>query len=177
MLSGGIDLGDLKPLCEGETVAGARGTHAGPANGLNIHNAQPGFQYSWIRHPRHDRGGAQLQQFLNWGYEVCGPNSPELKAKHNNLAYAQLGLDGYQAHGDVILVRIPDELYRVRQEHRAQQAKEALDGASTSFIDKGRDLTSRYSYARSADGPLYYRGPGHFVGNPDDRTFAAEETR
>ena len=177
MLAGGVDLGDLQPLSEEAVQAGMRGTYQGPANGLNIRNAQPGFSYSWIRHPRHDRGGAQLQEFVNWGYEVCGKDSPEMKGAAKNAAYSELGLDSFQAHGDVILVRIPDQLFRVRQGYRDAQRKVALDGASEAFITKGRELQDRYSYARSADGPLYYRGPGHFVGNPDDRRFTEESER
>jgi hypothetical protein len=175
MLSGGIDYGDLKPLCEGETVAGARGTHTGPANGLNIHNPQPGMKYSWVRHPRHDRGAAQFQEFLNWGYEPCGKDSPEMRARAGNLNFSEYGLDGFQTHGDVVLMRISEDKFRVRQEYRNNQAKAALDGSTEAYMSKGSELQGRYSYARTADGPLYYRGAGHFVGNPDQQRFSKEQ--
>ena len=172
---GGIDLGDLRPLSEGEELlTGVRGSHRANASALNVHNAQPGFRYSWIRHPRHDRGGAQLQEYLSWGYEVCGKDSPEIKGRSTNLSFSDLGLDNYQAHGDVLLVRITDEKFRVRQEDRAAAAKAALDGASDAFINKGRELEERYSFAKSAEGPLYYKGPAHFVGNPDQRRLDAD---
>jgi hypothetical protein len=103
---------------------------------------------------------------MNWGYEVCGNQSPEMKAASNNAAYSELGLDNFRSHGDVVLVRIPEHLYEIRQKDRDAAAKAALDGASDSFIDKGRELEDRYSYAKSAEGPLYYKGPGHYVGNP-----------
>lgn len=176
-MHGGIDLSDLEPLHTEDIEAGVRGTHRGPASGLNVFNAQPGFQYSWVRHPRHDRGGAQLQEFMNWGYQICGSDSPERKGQSNNMAYSQLGLDNFQAHGDVVLVRISDEEFRVRQKYRDDARKAALDGASEAFITKGKELEDRYSYARSAEGPLYYRGPGHFVGNPDQRRLVEEESR
>ncbi len=161
-IGGGLPLLDLAPYEELTKLRpGTRGTHAGAAAGLNIEGAVPGFHYSWIRHPKYDRGIGQLQRFMNMGYQVCGPDSPELRARAGSLNFAQFGLDNYQVHGDVILVRIPEELLRKREDDKRAEAQAALDGPTEDYLQRGRDITSRYGYGNRADGPIYYKSSGH----------------
>ena len=161
-LSAGVNRLDLVPINElGERRAGVRGSHLGPASGLNIQGAQPGMVYKWIRHPKHDRGGAQLQRFVNMGYEVVPPGDPEYKDREASLQYSQLGVDGYQVHGDVLLVRIPEEKERERQEFRTLQNQIAMTGGADEYLSRGEDLSNRYGLTDRAEGPIYYKGPGH----------------
>ena len=153
---------DLKPLNgAGEIQAGVRGSHRGPSTGLNVHNPQPGFVYSWIRHPKHDRGGSQFQRFINMGYQACGPNSPEMRGQTQNMNISELGLDNYQVHGDVVLMRIREDKYAERQEFKRQQAKVAADGSTDDFLAKGQSLENTYGLGQAADGPIYHRSGQH----------------
>lgn len=162
-LTAGFNRLDLKPLSElGDNKANVRGSHRGPAAGLNVHNPQPGFIYKWIRHPRHDRSAAQYRRFINMGYEVVGPDSPERRAESENLNLSKLGgLDNYQTHGDVVLVRIPEDKYRELQEFREHQRKVALAGVTDGYLSRGKDLESRLGATSTSDRPLYYRGVEH----------------
>ena len=160
-ISGGIDRFALKPLAERTGAkANVRGTHRGPAAGLNVHNPQPGMVYKWVRHPRYDRNGAQYRRFINLGYEVVPPDAPEYRAESQNYNFAKLGLDNYQTHGDVVLVRITEDKYRELQEFREQQRKVALEGVTDSYLSKGKELESRLGESSSGK-PLYYKGSDH----------------
>jgi hypothetical protein len=116
--------------------------------------------YYWCRHPRLDRG-AQLQRLINEGYEVVPPDSPEHKGKVVNLNYAQFGLDNYQVHGDVVMLRIPEERFRERQEMKTTLNQAGLTGVTQNYESRGMSLEERYG--SSSDGPIYYRGPGHGI--------------
>lgn len=160
-LSGGLPLDWLKPLRWDSTVGpNERGTHRGPSRSMNVVNALPGFIYYWARHPRLDRG-SNLQRFINEGWEVVPPDSPEHKGRELKLSYSQFGLDNYQVHGDLVLLRIPEAKYREKAELRAQLAKAAIQGPTEDYQQRGAPLEERFG--SRADGPIYYRGHGHGI--------------
>lgn len=159
-LTGGIDRHELRPLnYHDKPGQQARGSHRLSSASLNVDGAQAGFVYYWGRHPSRDRGGAQLQRFVNDGWQIVGPNDPERKCKETSLNYSELGLDGYQAHGDLILLRMTEERYRERQQFKALQENGDADAATEDYLDKGRAYEAEYG--TRADGPIYYRGTGH----------------
>jgi hypothetical protein len=161
-VGGGGDRRDLdpRPLIPIEGEAAPRGAHRGHNVNLNIHNPQTGYVYYWCRNPRSDRSGAQLYRLANWGYEVVAPEAPEFKARAANLRYSALGIDSYATHGDVVLVRIPEDRYRAYSEWRRAAARAAFDGATESWLQSGEELASRAGYNRP-DAPIYYRAPSH----------------
>lgn len=160
MIQGGGSRELIRPLLrDGNLRPNVRGCHRWSSEALNVHNPQPGFIYYWCRHPRADRGGAQLQRFLNMGWEPVGPNDPERKGRETSMRFSDLGLDNYQAHGDVVLLRIPESKYRAYREHRARLAAAARTGPTEDFLNKGQHLDEMY--AGRADGSIYYRGSGH----------------
>jgi hypothetical protein len=158
-ISGGAPRDWIRSLrSDGNLRPNARGCHRGPAESLNVVGAIPGMVYYWCRHPKRDRGGAMLQRFVNQGWEVVPPGSPEHKSRETSLNYSELGLDGYQVHGDLVLVRIPEGKYREICTFRKAQADVARD-ATDEYLDKARQIEERYG-AR-ADGPIYYRSGAH----------------
>jgi hypothetical protein len=160
-ISGG-EPNDLYYLrADGNAEEGVSGNHRGPAQALNVHNPEPGYQYYWVKHPRTDRG-SQLQRMVNLGYEIIGADAPEHKGREASLHYADLGLDNYQVHGDLVLLKIKEEKYREMREWLASLAKAASTGATAEFEEKGRNLNLPERYSR-ADGPIYYKGPGHGI--------------
>lgn len=159
-LSVGPKLDDLIPYTEsGEAVHTTRGSHQGPATGMNVGDPVPGFLYYWVQHPRHHRGGSQYRRFTQWGFEAVPPDSPEHKLQETSASYVELGLDSYQAHGDVLLMRIPEERYKELSAFRRHQAEVARDGITNEYLDKAHEYEARYG--STADGPIYYRGSGH----------------
>lgn len=150
---------DIAPLGRDGNLPGVRGNHRGPAAGLNLHGARPGYVYYWCRHPRADRRGAQYQRFLNMGWRPVPPDGPEYKAQEQSLNYSQLGLDSYQVHGDLVLMQMPEPRYRQLCEWRQEAAKSELEGPTNEYLSKARDFDS--NYGARADGPIYYRGQGH----------------
>jgi hypothetical protein len=162
MLSGGGNRLDIRPLDQsGNLQTGIRGSHRGHAQSLNIQNPIPGYVYYWCRHPSRDRGGSQLQQFINYGYEVVPPDSQEHKGRETSLNYAELGLDNYQVHGDLVLLRITEERYREFCRWRDAQNDPDRDAATDAYLEAGRDLEERFG--AGADGPLRYKGSGHGI--------------
>jgi hypothetical protein len=159
MISGGGARKDLRPLQrDGNLTPGFRGSHRGNAESLNVKLA-PGMVPYWCRHPNSDRGAAQIQRFLNDGWEVAPPESQIQRQRPNDPNYAAMGLDRYQAHGDIVLLQIPEERYKEVQARKAQLREAAVDGPTRDFLHKGEPLQHRYG--QSADGPIYYVGHGH----------------
>ena len=74
-------------------------------------------------------------------------------------------MDGYAVHGDVLLMRIPEEKYRERQEFRKMQAEAARDGVSSDWLEKGRDLAARYGLLGGEERPVYFRKLDHGTTN------------
>lgn len=152
-----LDIAPLHP--DGNVGAGVRGNHRGPAEGLNVHNPQPGMHYYHCRHPKADRRGAQFRRFINQGWEPVPPDAPEYVAESTNLHFPQLGLDGFHTHGDVILIRISEERYRQMADFKRLTAEAELDGPTNEFLQRARDFD--HNYGLRADGPIYYKGQGH----------------
>jgi hypothetical protein len=157
MLSGGQPREWLELQHDGNKP-GVRGSHTGPSEALNIHNAQSGMMYYWARHPSMDRG-ANLQRKINEGWEVVPPDAPEHKGRENSLNYAQLGLDNYQVHGDLIMCRMPEDRYAEFCKFRDQIREAAAAGPTMEYESKGASLEERF--AGRGDGPLYHKRPGH----------------
>jgi hypothetical protein len=158
-ISGGSPNDLLRPLRhDGNATEEARGCHMGPAQALNVYKARDGFMYYWVRHPRVDRG-TQLQRFVNEGWEIVPPEAAEHKGRETSLNYSQFGLDNIQVHGDVLMLRIPEDKYRTMSEYRVQLAKVAREGPTAEYERKAESLPEHYR--SRADGPIYYRGAGH----------------
>ena len=160
-ISGGGPREAIRPLDYNEPGAvSVRGNHRLGSSTLNVHNPQQGYIYYWCRHPRHDRGGAMLQQFLNEGWELVTKQHPEYRGRETDLHYSELGLDGYQAHGDVLLIRMHEDQYREWKAARdaLKEAQSNVDGGLDEYLEKARGIEEKYG---SNDKPLYYRTSGH----------------
>lgn len=151
---------DIQPLHpDGSVNANVRGNHRGPAAGLNVHNPQPGMHYYWCRHPQADRRGAQYRRYINQGYRPVAPGDPEYTQESLDLDFKGLGIQDFHIKSDVILMKVPEQTYRAHQEF-AQATRDAqVDGPTAEYLSKSRELDS--SYGARAEGPIYYKGPGH----------------
>lgn len=150
MISGGGNREDLKPYRPQE---GVYGSHKGTSRALNIRNPVPGRLYGWGR-----REGGYLQRKANDGWRVVPPDSPERKGLEEDLHQAQ-ALDGTQARKDVVLLYILEKDYAPIQRDKRRLAQEAVAGSTEAFLAKSEPLDKRFG--DSADGPVYYRAPGH----------------
>lgn len=151
---------DIAPLHrDGNVEAGIRGNHRGPAAGLNVHNPQPGMHYYHCRHPKADRRGAQYRRFVNMGWEAVPPGAPEFCAESGDLRLKELGIDGFHINSDVILMRISEERYRRQVEFSRLTREAETDGPTNEYLQNARSFDA--NYGSRADGPIYYKGPGH----------------
>jgi hypothetical protein len=159
-ITGGGDRRDLRPLNpDGHWRDREFGSHRGAASALNVRGLKPGMIPFWVRHPNRDRGAAQLQRFVNQGWEVAPPEAQIRKGPVTDPNYAALGLDRYPAHGDIVLLQISEENYRRFCAARDQQRDAAVEGPTREFLRKGEPVQNRFG--DRADGPIYYVGPGH----------------
>jgi hypothetical protein len=154
VIQGGGNREDLRPLnADGQYTPGARGTHKGHSASLNVRNPMPGYVYYWENN-QYD----WLVQRANEGWEVVPPDSQERKGLETDQRFGQT-LDSHQARRDVVLMRIPEEQYRVLKDQEAAVRRNALSSTADNYTSRGEPYQRRYG--QSAGGPLYYRGPGH----------------
>jgi hypothetical protein len=153
MLQGGRNNEHLRPLRpDGTVVENVRGTHRGNAEDLNVANALPGFLYYWCRSTQSD-----LMRFLRAGWQVVPPDSPE-RAFRRDPDYRSLGLDGIQTNKDVVLIRIPEAMYRRLAEHQVRINRTALEGPTQDYLGK----SNKYDrWSGQAEGPILYQGRNH----------------
>jgi len=95
---------------------------------------------------------------LNYGYQVVTKDSPEMKGKEISQVYSQLGLDGYEVHGDLVMLRIPEHKYRKMREYKDALAAAARTGPTDQFLERGQEIESRLS---TGGNPVYWRGSTH----------------
>ena len=155
---------DIAPLHQDGSVGhNIRGNHRGPAAGLNVHNPQPGMHYYHARHPQADRAAAQYRRFVNSGWRPVAPTDPEFTSEALDLDFAQLGLKDFHLKKDTILMRIPEEKYRAAQEFGQLSRDAQLEGPTSEYLSKSREFDG--SYGAGAEGPIYYKNPGHGTGH------------
>jgi hypothetical protein len=158
-ITGGGDRRELRPLLpDGNYRRGYYGSHRGAAESLNA-RVPPGMVPYWCRTPQSDRGMAQLQRFENEGWEVAPPGSQIKTPRTHDARYSQLGLDSYRPFGDLVLLQIPEEKYRRRQENLARLRDNAIEGPTRQYLHRGEG--AQQAYGANAEGPIYYRGAGH----------------
>ena len=153
MIDAGGNNEHLRPLNQdGNAFADAVGSHRGTAEDLNVMNPVPGMLYYWCRNEQ-----SSLRRFLRFGWEVVPPDSPERKFVRDP-DYTALGLDGIQTNKDVVLLRIPEQLYRRLADHRGHKRKVALEGSTEDYLGRNSDYDH---WAATAEGPILYRGRNH----------------
>jgi hypothetical protein len=151
---------DIQPLTsEGNVGPNIRGNHRGPAAGLNVHNPQAGMHYYHVRHPNADRSAAMYRTFYNQGWRPVGPNDPEYTSEEQDLDLSKLGIEDMNLHKDTLLMRIPEEQYRKLEAYNQANRDAQIEGPTHEFLSKSREFEN--SYGATADGPMFYRGPGH----------------
>jgi hypothetical protein len=155
MLDAGRNLEHLRPLGpDGTAFEGAIGCHRGNSEDLNVSNPLPGFLYYWGLNTQ-----SSLMKLFRIGFEVVPSDSPE-RAFSREPDFRSLGLDGIQTNKDVVLLRIPEERYRVHAEREALKAKTAREGPTQEFLNKNSDYDR---WAQTADGPILYASRTHKV--------------
>lgn len=150
-LQGGGSLEWTRPIHSGDEEVGChRGDHAA----LNIRNAQPGFQYYYVRaHP------SKILQFQNRGWEVLTSEHPERwGAELPAMIQAQLGT--VRAYQDVIPVRIPLERYRRNRAMQEALAKASREGPSEAYLEKSAGRERQLAGA-TGNRPVYFSRGDH----------------
>jgi len=151
---GGENLEWLKPLAanrENEV-----GSHVGKSRALNVRNPQPGYHY-YNEH----RVPGSIQKRLNEGWRPISSHDPESwgvdLSEVDGVKFPEL--DGLQAFGDVICMKIPIEKYRALKEERARQAKVLREGTTEEYLTKGQTLAAQVG----SEDDLYYAARHHSI--------------
>lgn len=141
------------------------GSHRGSSEALNVRNPKEGFHYFYVR-----RNPNQVQRFLGDGWELVTSEDQEAWGIDvgDMPESVQSELDGLRAFKDVVLMRIPEENYRVIAERKRQLAEAArLQGGGEAFLERGREVAAQLGHDEESR-PLYYKGADH-------RTYSREE--
>lgn len=156
MLGGGSDLEWLEPLdsegnrradhlpVEGQMV----GCHVGVFAGLNLMNAQPGFEYQWMLNPsRSGANPADSLQIHMIGGQIVKDGDDEFAAFKVMEGMESSPLDTSTMYKELVLVRIPVERQRARMAAvQKKNARMLRKGPEESFVGRASALESeRYS--------------------------------
>jgi hypothetical protein len=150
-----LDVGDdfswFKPVdLSGETI----GSYIGDHEALNLSGAQPGFHYYYQRNKTD-----AIIRYLNKGWSVVGPDDPEKFGSGRVSWKVQTTLGTDRAYQDVVLMKIPLELYRQQQETLKELNESAINDHGPRFTELGAE---RAQQLRSKPkGMLYYMGRDH----------------
>jgi len=158
-VSGGGDRKDLRPHEPNRQKA--KGTFRGSFEALNVRNAQPGFNYYYER-----RKPGEVLRRMNEGFEVVQAGDPEGWGADVPAAVGEM-LDGVKAYGDLVLMRIREDKYRMMKEQKAALARAAIDGSTAEYLRKGHQRAQQLGRSRPKD-DLYYKGPGHGISTDED---------
>ncbi len=155
MLGGGYDREWLEPLdSEGNRnpelpiTERVIGCHVGPYAGLNLYNAQPGYEYEWLMNP--NRAGANPADSLlihEIGGQVVKDDDPELAVFKTMEGMEGSAVDTSTVFRELVLVRIPAERQAARmQAHVDKNNKMLRKGPEESFVNRASHLEGeRYS--------------------------------
>jgi hypothetical protein len=145
------------------------GCHVGPYAGLNLYNAQPGFEYQWMLNP--SRTGASPADSLHIheiGGHVVGDGDPEFAAFNVMEGMEASPLDTSNMYRELVLVKIPAERQAQRRlENREKNAKMLRAGPEESFIGKASDRENDPRY--QGRGPTRFAMRGHQMEFKSDR--------
>jgi hypothetical protein len=136
------------------------GCHVGPYAGLNLYNAQPGFEYQWMLNP--SRSGASPADSLmihEIGGIVVKAGDPEYAAFNRMEGMTASPLDTSNMYRELVLVKIPAERQaQRRQANLEKNAKMLRRGPEESFVNRASHQESeRYS----GRGPTRFAMRGH----------------
>jgi hypothetical protein len=140
------------------------GDHVGPYAGLNLYNAQPGYEYQWCLNPaRPGSGPADSLLIHEIGGQVVRDEDPEMAAFQKMEGLEATGVDTATIFRELCLVRIPAERQRQRmQENRDKNNRMLRRGPEESFVNRASyDERERYSG----------RGPTRFAMRDHQTTF------
>lgn len=141
------------------------GDHRASFSALNVRNPRPGYRYFYENSAV--RGGAKVLQRLNRGAELVeDTDSEQWGGALPNSVQAQNG--SFKAFGDVVLMRVRNEVYNEWQREKQELADRALNKSRDDFRDRGEMMSRRLGPMAPADRDLYYSRPNHGV------TFAGE---
>lgn len=132
------------------------GCHRGVSEGLNIRNPQPGFHYYYIRAEPN-----MARRYINMGYEVVTSEYPEQPGIKALPQAVQSMMDGERAFKDVMLVRIPVEIYREHQAEKRRRAEASLRSASDAFQAKGERAAEALGRGAGKHENVYYQTRDH----------------
>jgi hypothetical protein len=132
----------------------AIGTHRGNSEALNIRNPQPGFHYYYERSKP-----ANILRRLNEKWEFVKDTDPEQWGAQLPPEVGQ-ALDGLKAYGDVVLMRIHEDNYRVLRDQKALLAKASREGTTDDWTNKGHQQASKLGDRAPSD-DMYYARRGH----------------
>jgi len=150
-LQGGGSLEWTRPIDPSDDVVGC---HRGNHEALNIRNAQPGFQYYYVR-----ATPSKVLQFQNRGWEVLTSDHPERwGAELPDIIQQQLG--SVRAYQDVIPVRIPLEIYRRNRAMQDALARASREGPSEAYLEKSASR-ERQLAGRTGNRPVYFSRGDH----------------
>jgi len=153
-MQGGQELLKFKPLNHAGHVideAGneVHGCHRGHTQHLNVSNAVAGRAYYHGSVRRNRQAHYRLE-----GWRPVGPEDPENLMQTQDPHNIGTPLDSFAISNDVVLMWMPEERYRARQDRNAQLSEARSADISEEFIAKGRPLQERYGrqlYFRRAD--------------------------
>lgn len=158
MAEGGKNMNWLRPV--ERRPENTIGTHTGRHEALNVRNPQPGYRYYYPR-----RGASEIQAKLNQGWRMVRKEDPESWGIDlRDISGETLPeMDGLMAYQDVVLMKIPEEKYRILQEEKQMRNKVMLHGPTDEYLSRGESLAAR---VESTD-PLYHKLKQHAITSDD----------
>jgi hypothetical protein len=137
------------------------GCHVGPYAGLNIYDAQPGWEYQWMLNPsRSGAGPADSLLIHEIGGTVVSEGDPEFAAFNSMEGMEASPLDTSQMFRELVLVKIPQERQaQRRRENMEKNARMLRAGPEESFVNRASDLEREPRY--NDRGPTRFAMRGH----------------
>jgi len=136
------------------------GCHVGVYAGLNLYNAQPGWEYQWMMNPsRTGSSPADSLQIHQIGGKVVQADDPEFAAFNKMEGMQASPLDTSNIFNELVLVKIPAErMAKRRQENVDKNARMLRAGPEESFVRQASDVESERYQGR---GPTRFAMRGH----------------
>jgi hypothetical protein len=158
-MSSGIEVGEdqsfYTPLThDGNVEPGTLGCFPGDCADLNIQTPEPGFQYLWARN-----NDTEVAKYERRGWEV-DLTQPKRRIT-SSQRMGQFNIDSSTVRGDVVLLRIPEELYRRIQLDDIEAAKAARQDPAAGWTNNPEILSLQDRLSSGLRGPLAFRYPQH----------------
>jgi hypothetical protein len=95
-----------------------------------------------------------------------GPDDPERQVPANDPNFSAAGLDSSLGLAEIVLCKMPESRYAVRQEelHKRNLARAAAADPAHEWEEHGQALEAQFESFRSKGGePFYFRRRGHGI--------------